>query len=602
LSTKKEKESDGTKKKKGKKEKGKKSSEGDIEAKPKDGTTVKKKRRRKEAKRAKKLDEKDMIKLLENPASAKEVEPEKKYKAQTRWQDFTIVGTSTAVITLIAHLYNPENTAMFGASPHPFFMMSCIFSAYYGFSFSVMASLFYSLLYLLLLHIQVDYEEVETLMSITYLGLPIGTMVTSLILGEMRQKIMNRVVDLREANEEKDHMVEHLNNRNAYLINESLELKERLISRLETAGMFYSIADRLSELDIDKLLKNFLNIISEQLGVEKAAIYLKHEGDHQLQLQNSLNKTTLKKIPKLVDPRKNRQKIVKEAIGEKKIATLQNVASKEDLENIKTDFVIVVPIYLESNLFCIIGIMQIPFLKYIPSSFSLLETLAKWLTTALSHLFQYQKLSGTVVIDEIFNLYKFNYFKDRLQEEFHHAKFMMLPLTLVGVHFTNHDEIEIERRTAIKKLVSEVCRKKTRKMDCVALGDFEEVWYFILPLSDLTRAHQVIDEIQEELKHYDILINENGDKLGLIFKPNSFHEQMSTSEDLWMSVQLDEDEVSPGDSMPTEMVAGDHYNPHQTTATTATTAVTAPESTIAPHQIQTESKESSEVWPPRVSS
>lgn len=104
---------------------------------------------------------------------------------------FVLFGATLIYFGFVKFLF-PKNPALLGSEFHPFIFLSVIYSAYYGTKHALFACAFFTTVYFVTLSYQVDFKEVESLFLLRFWKLPIHITLTSLLVGEIRQRTWKR--------------------------------------------------------------------------------------------------------------------------------------------------------------------------------------------------------------------------------------------------------------------------------------------------------------------------------------------------------------------------------------------------------------------------
>ncbi len=228
--------------------------------------------------------------------------------------------------------YSPGDWALLETSPHPFFILSVLYSAYYGIRHAILSSVIFSFLYLVLVANQVDFQEVESLFLFKFLKLPIILSFQSILVGEIRHRTFKR-------NDESKRKLHSSNSINKELKGKlevtSLELQE-LQKRYAT--LTESFAENV------KLLEDLENKSFEEI-IEKTKNYIAIECDVNSVNYYSAGHHSSSEVPK------SEKEIMNKLINYHKIYSIKDdlIKSEENrlLSHVPTD--IVVPLELDGE-------------------------------------------------------------------------------------------------------------------------------------------------------------------------------------------------------------------------------------------------------------
>ena len=292
------------------------------------------------------------------------------------------------IIVLASYMFFPSDPALLNAQPHPFLVLSVILASYYGLKIAILSSVVCTLTYLGLLHYQVDYSVVETIFEYQYLVLPVSWTFISLIVGEFKQISLNQNLVLHENDKASKKIILNLKND---LKSKNIELNElslRLVSKEDTIQKNLDIAKGLLEIAPGKLIKNLIQAIRLEAQAQSVAFY-----------QMNYQSQTLERVDvsgeegdfhPIINLESEDVSLFSIAVQEKRLVTLEDC---EFSSSVKKDGVsLLSPILKDKQVFGVIALKGIPFLKYVPTLFSIVEMYCKWAEESLKHAYLFQKL------------------------------------------------------------------------------------------------------------------------------------------------------------------------------------------------------------------
>lgn len=429
-------------------------------------------------------------------------------------KDFFLIALIVLAVTGLFYLNNNENPAMLGFTPHPYFVISILIAAFYGFRVSIFTSLFSAGLYFLLLNSQLDYDEVETILDFEFISMPLSMVFISILVGELKQRTIR---DLSEANlkvEEKEMVIESSQRRMDVADQELSEMKQRLVSKLETLEEVYDIGLGLFRNNIDELFPNFLVILHKHLDVEGASIYIRANSD-----LNDGNFKLAKGFPftdefeEVVNAFSTTDLLFRNAYKEKKLVTIKDVTNKDEYESWAKQTILSMPVVVAGEIHAIVNIHKIPFLKYTPTSFKKFKLLVQWLGHSLQYALNYEGYSKYSILDETLHIFKNDYFIERLQEEMQSSEKIESPLSILKIKIQNYNDISEIKKIPYRKLISDACLRMTRRRDCVAEGLSEDEFLLSIPNLDQKGTIVFKERIQQELGRFKF-VDENNKSIG----------------------------------------------------------------------------------------
>ena len=400
-------------------------------------------------------------------------------------------------LILLAKLMTPDNMAWFNISPHPYLFIAITLSAYYGLQFALFFSFTVSIQYMSLLHLQTDYQEIETLITLEYLSLPLTMIILSSLVGEFRTRSQNRLSQLESKDNENNKVTNSMLNKINMLNKESFELKKQLITKLDTASSIFNMVSKLNTVDINDIINAYTQILRSSLHVEGAIIYkLDPVRKAFISVATIDDETTNGKIPdiqldKIKDP------VIDEAYQSKKLITIDHIYNEKELLS-DNQTIMATPILILDEVFGLVRITQMPFLQYTPENFKLVDLFTKWMSQNLTHALEYQNVTKQSIMNTNLNIFTHNYYAQRLQEEYEQAVRFKNHFTLIRCNLKNIPTNDI-KLSHIRKVISQIIRKFSRVMDCVCEGDSNSSFDIILVHTDEEGAKAYISNIKNHI-------------------------------------------------------------------------------------------------------
>lgn len=387
-----------------------------------------------------------------------------------------------------------DSFAYLNINPNPYMILAVILAALFGLKVALISSIMASGVFLLDVHLNLNYQEVETLFDFQYLSIPLMLSITAVIVGELRQRSLDRIRLYKKTISNFEKSESYLHNKETIHQKEIAELKKRLVSKLDTVRSFYEIAKSLYTVDQKDLLQNFLSVINKQFKVDEMAIYAVDTAEENFNLVSRtekgdfLEKLELDKL----------DLIAAQALKLRKLTTIEDVYSLEKFNETRTHALLASPIILQGSVSYLIIIHQIPFLEYIPSNFKILELYSEWLAAALTYSKHYHHSLNHNIWNESLNIYRFRYFRDRINEEFQRSKTFMLPLSLLKIEILNTESMSQEKYDLVKKLLCGIVSQKVQKLNYLVEGKFENQIYGVFPISNQGQVLPLAHEIEKE--------------------------------------------------------------------------------------------------------
>ena len=446
-------------------------------------------------------------------------------------QDFIILAIVLIGVVVVGYIIDPKNFLLVGVNPHPFVVIGVLFAAAYGIKKTLISSLIIVSLFFVLLHLQVDYQEVESLLEIHFLTTPLTVIFLSLLVGELKQRSLDRVSKGFERIGEMNSLIDSLKMDNGLQKSELEELKLRLVSKVDTVSKLYKIANDLNVIDKDLLYSNFLTILKQNVGVNSAVLFRVDSDLNEIEKKFFIG-SQCEELKKTQNFKKIDDQLLSKVIESGKIETVGD-GILNDLDDEKgLQSLIACPIYVNDELYALLGVYEIPFLKYIPSNFRLIDVLCRWLGKSIERSVEFSKISSQSAIDLTYGIWKYDQFVERLKEEFDQAKEYGLPLSIAKLKVNGFQDLDDIKKIPIKKVLADIADTHSRKMDFVGLNKDANSLLVII-LDKEKNAVEFCGKVKEEFDGFGL---KEGESLELLTGVTTINNKMINPEELWDSI------------------------------------------------------------------
>lgn len=393
-----------------------------------------------------------------------------------------------------------DSFAYLNINPNPYMIMAVVLAALFGLRVALISSVMASAVFLLDVHLNLNYQEVETLFDFQFLSIPLMLSITAVIVGELRQRSLDRIHRYQKTISNFEKSESYLHNKETIHQKEIAELKKRLVSKLDTVRSFYDIAKSLYTVDQKELLNNFLRVINKQFKVDEMAIYAVDAAEEKFTLVARTEKGEFAEVLNVHDL----DIIAAQSLKLRKLTTIEDVYSIEKFNETRSHALLGAPIVVQGAVSYLIIIHEIPFLEYIPSNFKILELYSEWLSSALTYAKHYHHSLNHNIWNESLNIYRFRYFRDRINEEFQRSKTFMLPLSLLKIEIVNVEGMTLEKYELVKKLLCGIVSQKVQKLNYLVEGKYENQIYGVFPISNSGQVLPLAHDIEKEFHRLNL--------------------------------------------------------------------------------------------------
>lgn len=366
----------------------------------------------------------------------------------------------------------PADYAYLSIRPNPYLVLSVLFASLFGLSMSFVASFLTSCAFLLSVHLNLNYEEVETLIDFTYLSTPIAIFILSVVLGELSDRRLRQLAGVKKELSDLQRIDELSKRKFAEQGKEITELKKRLVSRLDTTRSLFETARAFHSLDEEELLENLLRAIKKLYKTEAVDLV-------------PLSETNGPELGGLS----------RKAIRLRQQVTLTDLLKEREVTGPVT---LALPIVFDEEVEYILEVSEIPFLEYVPSNFRISEIYGQWISSSLKFSRSFRRSERQNIWNEELKVHRHHYFVDRISEEFERARTFMLPLSILRVTLKRKEGVGASKFFVIQRLFTGIAGRGIRKLDFIAEGRTPEEFLIVMPVSDRTRALEVWEPIEAE--------------------------------------------------------------------------------------------------------
>lgn len=419
---------------------------------------------------------------------------------------------------LLSYLWQPNNPALLGSNVNPLWYAPVIIGAYYGFLLSFVSSALCIATSLLMIHLQTDYLQVETIFVWQNLAPLSVILFLSSIMGEFRDRSMAKIRELKNENSQNKSVISHLNEVLTVREKESREYQNRLVNKTDTVKSLFEQTKIFNSLEIKELFKNFQELLQNDLKVQKFELYFGNQSQHPEKVidhdmfggsEYELSAPTAAKLTTFLQTNN-------------RVYSLPEIEQIEAFSDVPEEAILIGPLVVNGRVLGVAVIYEMPFLMYTLNNIKLFDIYLDWLGRSVFNAQKYNRVSFTSILNEEFGVYKFSYFLERLEEEFEQSKNYMIPMALMHIHIDDFEEIKPARRSVVKKILVESIGELIRKTDCLALDENLDRLNILMPLADEAHVQKLKLQIEQRIARYQIKINDSGKVLSLEIKQQNF--------------------------------------------------------------------------------
>ena len=429
-----------------------------------------------------------------------------------------------AICILINYLLFPKDMGFLKMPLHPFWIIIILIPIRYGLVEGLISALLAGgCYYLFSINLASDY-------SLTY---PLLFILTSGILGQNRDVLDRRFYRLEDR---------------LQIISGRLEsYKKKETAYLDTLGHFeHTIAaqfsdamDMFKELAISKKMSPqemkfyLLEIIKKFLGADNCA-YFEMIDNSCYKIYDGALKEQLREVYSIKE-----DIILMEAYRTKKFAYL-HLSTEQDMEQYDKYKCLLAGCLFnsEGEIMGLVGIKSLPFASFNAHSFKLFSSLLEFWSGAINAKIILEKTWEKNIVDEVFHIYKYNYFTRRIEQEFERAREFAIPLSVTLICLTDLPDIPEEKSSEIMAFLINIIKKFTKELDMVCHYRDPGMIAIIQPFQLYADAEKQIKTIITETESYKLTPYREKDKpLALVYAGKDFQVGMESCTDFIQSIE-----------------------------------------------------------------
>ncbi|GFK95125.1 hypothetical protein NNJEOMEG_02983 [Fundidesulfovibrio magnetotacticus] len=383
-------------------------------------------------------------------------------------------------------------------SPHPYFIVVLPIATRYGFRAGVFSAMLATAFYLaFLLPTRPDISPID-LRSWEYWGPPLLFMAAGVVLGEIRESANRETNLLRLERDDLSRELTHLTKQYQALSMAKEAMDLSVITQEQTLSLLYESSQGLRTLAEGEVYPAVLELLARYAGADAGSIYLLDDGE--LRLKSALGE--VENRPETLPPDKGLAEMV---LDRKRAVTLNACTAPEQACG---HLLAAAPLLTGSNqAMGILAIESIPFHKLTPQAIRVLSLLADWCSSSVLNARTYLDTKNQLIADDVTKAYTFQFFLERVEEEYSRARRYKLPLSMLLLRIEDWALIPDSRRLECLALVCQVVRGIIRKIDLLFRHERPDQLILLLPCTPGEGATVVARKFSEQLAafHYEIV-------------------------------------------------------------------------------------------------
>lgn len=412
----------------------------------------------------------------------------------------TIVALT--VIVLINYFFLPLQPAFADVNPNPLWIVVLGISARYGRSGAIFAGAMTAAVFVgynvIFANIDIFYDDPWLLrypFLFALIGFMIGEVKSSFILRE--DYLSNRVQELEDLTDRlmKEMDIVRLANR---------DLSTNVATQQSTITSLNEITSHFKSLNIADIQQGILYSANVILEAEECSFYAL-DGD-ELILKTKLGWKDYYKRPEKF---KLGQGMVGVCAQKKEILTIKDVVlgKKKGKEfDIMGDSVLVLPVIdFADNVYGVLSIEKISLTKLTDATIQTAKIISELAASSLATAYAFAKIKSENISDEKLGIYKYHYFKTRLNEEFLRSSNYMFPLSVIAFKWPGISNLKPEKLDIFMQSIIKILRTNLRAFDLVATGPNKDTpLVMLLATTSRQEAEAMRKKIVKKISEYEL--------------------------------------------------------------------------------------------------
>ncbi len=355
----------------------------------------------------------------------------------------------------------------------------------------------------------------------------------AILIGEMRDYLGNIIRQLKEERKnlkERNRKIEK-NIHALSLVND--EYQSRILGQEDSIMSVYSTLMEFRFMTVDKIIHNVLNAIAQFTGAKKISFW-RYYGDHRnLELLASHGWDEQEMSKRELHPKYSLHGWVARNNSLFSMRMLLKYPSLKPKD--KGDSIVTVPVIVYDQVWGIINIEVMPFLKYYKYSEQIITMTANFISPLLQHALQYEEITKNSQENANTGLFGFQDFENALGFSFDQARKLNNHLSLILVEIVAYADLEKKYgESATEKVIEDLSKYSHNLSQTAIVYAYKNQSQFaiLLPNLDYDGALLFCQNFQEYTKHKRYALGEDSVDIDIFFGFSSLSHNHRSYNDL----------------------------------------------------------------------
>lgn len=354
------------------------------------------------------------------------------------------------------------------------------------------------------------------------------------VIGEIRQKYIRYEKRLEGSIEKQRTVYQELEEEKRRVERINKEMESRILDDVSSFASLYETTKHLQSFDLEHIYQAVLDILVQYLEVEACSLFLL-EGDNLI-LKQSRGGEQVETIPIMFD-----DGIIARCVKQKHAMSIKDMLiAGNDYAFSLNESIMAAPLVTASgDVLGAISIERLPFMRITGSSMKIFSMLAEWVSSDIENALYFQEVKKKNILDEVLNIYTYDYLIHRLMQEFHRAERYKIPLSVVLIQVKELEKMDLLKQSKILKFLAAGLNKCLRLTDIVTQYSDSIPFCIILTTTDYDQSKLAINRILGMFKGIGIDTINNGLPLELEYGIGSYGSSLKSHEQLMENAEKD---------------------------------------------------------------
>ena len=413
-----------------------------------------------------------------------------------RWSSIVETLLFTAVILVVNHLIHPQDPGYLSIQPHPFWIVVLLISIRYVFRESLLCALIVAVAYISFVVFpgQTGYRFSAITLFADFKE-PLLFLIVAGFLSSYTQHLLERTQVLRGQVLDRNEEIAELRDRNQAAGQALRRLEGRIASEYTSILDLFAELAGTKQMSADQIKEQLLDILVRYLSVEEATYY-------DIERGRLVRRFSITERPEEAEAGAQ-DFLLTQALGTEEIVHLGQFSQQDDLERYQGLCLMAGALRNASgDPIGLVSVEAIPFIDYNPHTFKLLGTVVEWWGTILEEAMRLEVLRSQSAFEEDLGLYNYNYFANRIAQEFERTRRFSLPMSLVLLRIDRIDEIFPQKLGQLRYGLATIINQVISELEMAAIYKSDDLLAISFPIAMAEDAEKRVLEMIGQIEAF----------------------------------------------------------------------------------------------------